>query len=142
MDGRVESMMSEDRFQLLGLTRGVYLEGYGTVFTSEVDLTPSAAPNPFRPALSSKEVASLKEKKRVRIALLKEQLQGMLVSSADSLASVPGDEKIAIAVTIPYYRFEDTGGMPRQALVSAPKKSLIGTPKGQPITGLKIQEFF
>ena len=47
VDAKVVAIDSKEQGFLLGPTRGVYLEGYGVVFTAEVDLLPAAAPDPF-----------------------------------------------------------------------------------------------
>jgi hypothetical protein len=135
-----EGLLSEDPLSILGATRAVYLDGYGVVFSTEVELSPSAAPNPFRPAFGKEEIARLKEKKKVRIAFIKESMRNMLVQFAASLKTVPPGENIALAVTIPYFRWEDTDGMPRQILMVAPRKAL--TAKQIPANALRVQEFY
>jgi hypothetical protein len=139
-DGSLENLLQDDPLSILGATRAVYLDGYGVVFSTEVELSPSAAPNPFRPAFSKEEIARLKEKKRVRIAFLKESMRNMLVQFAKSLNTVPPGENVALAVTIPYFRWEDTGGMPLQILMVAPRKAL--TAPTVPANAVKVQEFY
>ena len=48
-DKRIQTPSVDDPFELLGNTRGVYLEGYGAVFTAEVNLLHSANVSPFQP---------------------------------------------------------------------------------------------
>src|SRR5688500_7792194 len=93
-DGRFEMLLEDDPMSILGATRAVYLDVYGVVFTTEVELSPSSAPNPFRPAFSKEEVAKLKEKKRMRILLLKETMRSMLVNFSQGLGNVPGNENV------------------------------------------------
>lgn len=125
---------------ILGATRAVYLDGYGVVFSTELELSPSAAPNPFRPAFSKEDVARLKEKKRVRIAFLKETMRNMLASFAAGLNTLPANENVALAVTIPYFRWEDSDGLPRQIVMVAPRRILIADMI--PPDAVKVQEFF
>ena len=49
--------LADDPYLLIGPTRGVYLEHYGAVFTAEVSLSNSLAPNPFRPAITKDDIA-------------------------------------------------------------------------------------
>ena len=139
-DSSLESLLQDDPLSILGATRAVYLDGYGVVFSTEVELSPSAAPNPFRPAFGKEEIARLKEKKKVRIAFLKESMRNILVQFAKSLKTVPPGENVALAVTIPYYRWEDTEGMPLQILMVAPRKALTAAPV--PVNAVKVQEFY
>lgn len=144
-DTSLETLVREDPLSILGSTRGVYLQGYGVVFTTEVEMAASAAPNPFRPALNKEGIARLREKKRVRIAFLKENMRNMLVSFASSLDTVPLNENVALAITIPYFRWEDSEGMPQQILAVAPRKALLDARAGNaaPLAAaLKVQEFF
>jgi hypothetical protein len=57
---------------------------------------------------------------------------------------MPAKENLAIAVTIPYFRWEDTAGMPRQILVSAPRQALLDAKAGkdQALAAVKVQEFY
>ena len=143
-DSSFETLLKEDPLSILGATRGVYLEGYGVVFTTEVELSPSAAPNPFRPAFSKEDVVRLKEKKKLRIEFLKASMRGLLMSFAASLGKVPPAEHVAFAVTIPYFRWEDTSGMPRQILMVGSRQSLLDAKSGdeKALATLKVQEFY
>ena len=142
-DSTFEKLMREDPFSILGATRAVYLNGYGAVFTTEIELAPSATPNPFRPAFTKEEVAQLREKKKLRIAYLKESMRGILMHLAAALETVPLKENIALAVTIPYFRWEDGAGMPRQILLVAPRAALLDAKagNGEALSALKSQEF-
>jgi hypothetical protein len=117
----------------------------GVVFTVEVDLLPGAAPNPFRPAHTKQDILRLKGKKQLRIGMLKQQMRDTLVAAAVPLDSVPLDERIALAVTIPYFSWEDGTGLPRQILMSAPRGVLLKGTKNDTLAvenNLKVQEFF
>lgn len=142
MDRKFETTMDEDPFSLLGATRGVYLDGYGVVFTTEVDLAPSAAPNPFRPAYGRGELMLLKEKKKYRIQQLKESMRAMLYECASTLDTLRTDENITIAVTVPYFRWENSEGMPRQIVLTATRKTALDAKAGSPaaIAAVKVQE--
>jgi hypothetical protein len=143
-DTDFETLIKDDPLSMLGGTRGVYLDGYGVVFSAEVELAPSAAPNPFRPAFTKEDVQRQREKKTVRIAYLKESMRNMLVNLGTSLDTVPLNQNVALAVTIPYYRWEDASGMPRQIVMVAPRKALLDARAGNPnalASALKLQEF-
>ena len=139
-DGKVVSLEPSTQARLLGATRGVYLEGYGAVFSSEVDLIAFAAPNPFRPLeYSEAEMKRLRTQKENRILILKQRMQESLVIMAQQLEGVPKQEQIALAVTIPYWPWEKSAGMPRQILMQTTKAALLD-PTNLNNT-LRVQEF-
>lgn len=138
-DSKVAQLETTNPPDVLGYTRGVYLEGFGAVFSTEVDLSPYAAPNPFRPAHSKADIEKLRIQKQSRIETLKKRMTESLIVMARSLEGVPATEQIAFAVTIPYGAWENSAGMPRQILIQAPKSALLN-PTG--LEGvLKVQEF-
>ncbi|HYO84102.1 MAG TPA: hypothetical protein VES20_22045 [Bryobacteraceae bacterium] len=141
-DTSFETMMQEERLSVLGYTRSVYLDGFGVVFSTEVELVPSAAPNPFRPQFTKEDVARLREKKRVRISYLKEQMPAMLVNLAHSLREVPPNDKVALAVTIPYFRWENADGMPRQIVMTAPRRALLLSNGSELAKAIRTEEYF
>src|SRR5688572_14918054 len=102
-DTKVIQLDSNTPAEALGFTRGVYLEGYGAVFTTEVDVNPYAAPNPFRPSYSEADINKLRSQKLTRIETLKKRMVESMVVMAQSLEAVPATEQVALAVTIPYY---------------------------------------
>ena len=139
-DGKVVELDSSTPGEALGKTRGVYLAGYGAVFTTEVDLIPYAATNPFRPAYKDAEVAKIQSQKQARIELLKKRMAESLVLMAQGLEGIPATEQIALAVTIPYWPWERSNGMPRQILIQAPKAALVSGGANL-ASALKVQEF-
>jgi hypothetical protein len=144
-DNTFSRLVLEDPLSILGATRAVYLDGYGTVLSTEVELAPSAAENPFRPAFTKEDVQRVKEKKKLRIAYLKENMRSMLIDFAITLAQQPVNESVALAVTIPYFRWEDASGMPRQILMVAPRKALLDAKAGNAkalAVALKLEEFY
>jgi hypothetical protein len=143
VDEKYEKTMPEDQFFMLGATRGVYLDGYGVVFTTEVELSPSAAPNPFRPAYGRGEKMLLREKKLHRITELKKSMREMLYRIAASLEIAP-PEMIAVAVTLPYFHWENSEGMARRLIMTADRKTALEAKAGSPVAAaaIKIQELF
>ncbi|MCS6952909.1 MAG: hypothetical protein RMK57_07905 [Bryobacterales bacterium] len=126
LDRRIETAFPDNPFLLLSTTQGVYLEGYGAVFTAEVNLISAPAPSPFRPAFTREDVEKVRLKKLERVTALKGLLKEALVEAAASLAAVPPDEQIAIAVSLFYFRtWENTTGLPSQILIQAPRGVLV-----------------
>jgi hypothetical protein len=143
-DRRVQSVDVTDPFILLGTTRGLYLNGYGAVFTAEVNLVASAVVSPFRPAFTKQEIARIRQKKHDRVTVLKEHMRNALIGAAASLDGVLPNEQIVFGVTLFYFKWEDRAGLPSQVVMQAPKRALLEANKGNPAplqTSLKVQEY-
>jgi len=129
---------------ILGATRGVYLDGYGAVFSTEVELLPYAATNPFKPEYTKTEISRLRGAKQLRLAVLRQRMREAMIAAGTTLDSIPVNEQIAYAVTIPYWKWEDSAGMPRQILMQAPRSALLEGSRGNTLAldgAMKVQEF-
>lgn len=130
-DRRIESYSIDDPFYLLGTTRGVYLGGYGAVFTAELNLVAAAVVTPFRPAFTKEQIAALRQKKLARLVELKRMMRDMLVESAVNLKGVPEEEWVAVGVTLFYYGWEDKTGLPSQILMQGRRRALADFAAGR-----------
>jgi len=124
LDNRVTRLWDDNPFVLLGPTRGVYLEGYGAVFTTEVNMVaqPTSLMNPI---VSKQDVIRHHQNKLERMPQLRTLLRTALVDSAASLDPVPPEEQITIVAFLTRYPWEDPTGLPVQVIMQAPKKRLI-----------------
>ncbi len=130
MDRAVRSFDVSEPYDLLGFTRGVYLPGYGVVFTTELNLMITVI-TPFRLPPTGPKLLLLKEKKQKRLAFVRNWMRETLVSAASTLSEVPPEEKVVYAVTIFYQSFEDHSGMPNQLVVEAPRQALTDFKAGR-----------
>ena len=124
-DQRIQRFDLNEPMDLLGSTRGVYLEGYGAVFTAEVNLVPSAVVTPFRPRPEPAELAKLRQRKAARLKQLERQMREMMLELAASLSSVPPEEYIALGVSVFYFSWENREGLPSQVLMRARRQALL-----------------
>ncbi len=124
LDERIQRLWTDSPYLLIGTTRGVYLEGYGAVFTAEVNLviTPISLMNAV---LTKQDIARTRATKMERIPVLTKALKEALVSMGGSLDTVPGDEQVAIVVFIDHYPWEDINGLPVQLTFHAQRKKLV-----------------
>jgi len=130
-DRRIESFSIDDPFYLLGTTRGIYLAGFGVVFTAELNLVAAAVVTPFRPAFTKEQIAALRLKKLARLDALKGMMRDMLVDSAVNLKGVPEEEWVAVGVTLFYYGWEDKTGLPSQILMQGRRGVLADFASGR-----------
>src|SRR6185295_17549253 len=133
-------------FQLLGVTRGIYLPGVGLVFSTEVNLMLTTNISPFQQTIPKEYVVRVHSGKLERLRALKQTMREMLVSSAASLETVPAGEQIVLGVTLFYYAWEDTTGLPAQIVMQAPRQKLLDMQQGRVNkseleSAIKVQEF-
>jgi hypothetical protein len=136
-DGRLA--YTADGFDLLGPTRGVYLEGYGAVFSTELNLVVSPNLSPFRPAFSKLEIARMHERKIQRLPRLKQKMREVLVASAASLENLPPSEQVVLAVSLFHYSWEDYSGLPSQIVMQAERQKLLSNATRE--TAIRTVEF-
>jgi hypothetical protein len=123
LDERIKRLWDDTPYLLLGGTRGVYLEGYGAVFTAEVNLVMNPV-SLMNSRVSKDDIARVRQKKLDRIPTLKKTLREAMVTMASSLDAIPGEEQIAIVAFIDHYPWEDVTGVPVQITLTAQKKKL------------------
>jgi hypothetical protein len=125
LDRKIAGLWPQDPAEMLGVSQGAYVRGYGAVFLGEVNLAPAAGISPFHPSVSADEVRRTHEKKLQRMAALRATMRAMLMDSARSLDSVPTDEQVAVGLSLFYWTWENREGMPAQIVMHAPRKALL-----------------
>ena len=123
-DQRLERL-ADDPYILVGFTRGVYLDGYGAVFTAEVNLANGPARSPFHPAVTKEDIAKIRGMKFDRLPILRRHMREMLLDAATSLEEVPATEQIVVGVSLLYRADEDASGLPGQILMQGQRGKLI-----------------
>jgi hypothetical protein len=116
LDATLQRFTSDNTRTLIGLSRGVYLDGVGVVLTAEVILV-NAPVGIMHPLPTKEEIVQMHKTKIARVPELKKVLKDALVAAAD--------EQIVIAVNVPRFTFEDATGVPVQITVQATKRKLL-----------------
>ena len=114
-----------DPIDVLGNTRGVYLDGFGAVFTTELSPIYTPGLSPFRPNISDKDKAQVRQRKLARLPVVERLMNSMLQSAAKELATVPEDQQIVVMVNFVYLPYEDTTGLPGQLVVQATRSAIL-----------------
>jgi hypothetical protein len=126
LDHKLSALWPQDPLEVVGLSQGTYIQGYGAVFLSEVNVAPtSAGASPFNPTVTADQVRRTHEKKLQRMAALRTAMRAMLLDSARSLDSVPSDEQVAVGLSLFYWKWENRDGLPAQIVMHAPRKTLL-----------------
>ena len=139
MDGRFLKAYDNNSFDLLGNTRGVYLDGFGVVFSLELNLIVTPNLSPFHPVMTKQEIAGVHDRKVQRLPLLRQNMRQMLVASAVSLENLPSQEQVVLAVSLFHYSWEDTSGIPGQIVMRAERQKLLSESTRE--TAITTQEF-
>lgn len=124
-DTRLQRFSIAAPMELLGMTRGLYLPGYGAAFTAEVNLVVTPGISPFRPEISKADIARVRTEKMKRLPELKTLMREMMLTSAGSLDRLPPDEQLVLGVLLFYNSWEDSGGLPRMITMQARKRALL-----------------
>jgi len=126
MDAKLDKIGEANTpIDLLGATRGVYLDGYGAVFTSEISLVRAPSLTPFHTSISKEEVETVHKRMADRLPLLREAVKEMVKAAARSLFLVPENQQIVVAVRLDYLQWENTAGLPGLILMRADRKSAL-----------------
>lgn len=127
LDNRFAGLWNDNPFIMLGPTRGVYLEGYGAVFTAEVNLVAGPQITIIMQAPTKQSIAEHRQKKLARIPELKKAMEKALAETAASpaMAAVPPDEQIVLVAFLSHFPWEDLTGVPSQIMMQGSKKKLM-----------------
>jgi hypothetical protein len=109
---------------VLGAARGIYLDGYGVVFTVEVSPIVTPTVNPFRPVMTEPEKAKVHQRKLERLPMLKQLMRDMWRESATALTSIPDNQQVVIAVRLLYHPWEDTRGLPGEIVMKGDRRAV------------------
>jgi len=122
-DNRLTSYNLNDPIDLLGGTRGLYLDGYGAVFTTELSLIVTPGISPFHQTITEPEKVLVHQRKVARLPALRQLMTDMVKSSAQQLTLVPDNEQVVLAVKLLYLPWERTDGLPGMIVMKASRRA-------------------
>jgi hypothetical protein len=123
IDGKLAHIWQDEPFFVLGTTHGVYLDGYGAVFTAEVNLV-TAPISPLMPVPSREMIDHHHQKKLERIPQLKAAMRELLVQTAASMDTLADTDRVVLAVSLTSYSWEPAG-LPCQIVMQGQKGALV-----------------
>jgi hypothetical protein len=138
-DTRIQRASAVEPLDLMGNTRGIYLQGYGAVFTTAVNLIISPTINPFHMTFTKAEIDRVHARKVERLPLLKQQMREMLFTGAAALDGVPLHEQIVVGVSLMYFSWEDTTGLPAQLVMQGERQKLLNRAAAE--TAIHMEEY-
>jgi hypothetical protein len=142
IDQRLETLFDEP-FLLLGMTRGLYLDKFGAVFSAELQLVSTPGVGTFGFTAPTKDMlVATRKKKLERLPLLKDAMRAQLASAAIALEKLPAEEKVVLGISIFRRSWEDSTGLPAQIVMQATRKDLLNARTAPAIeAAIRIQEF-
>jgi hypothetical protein len=131
-----------ETYVVYGNARGTYLEGYGALFTVELDLinTGPINPNPFKQTVTPLEISTTRERKLKKLVILREHMRSLIQNAAGTLEGLPPNEHVAIEAVLLYSKWEESRGMPRRLFMSGEKQKLLAAHAGQPELAAIVEE--
>jgi hypothetical protein len=124
-ESRIDKLDLNDPVQKMGACSGVYVPGYGMVFTLPVVLATTPAISPFHMKITPQEVASVHKRKLAHVPALKTALTEMLINAYKAMPNLPASDKVAVGVRVFYLDWEDKSGLPSLIVVSADRASAL-----------------
>lgn len=134
--------LADDPYLLVGNARGLYLDGYGSVFTAEVSLANGPGLSPFHTP-TREDMARIRAKKLERLPALRQCMRDALLAAAASIDDTPANEQIVVAVSLINRPGEDTSGIPGQILMQGVKSQLLDAKLGRVglESAVKVREY-
>jgi hypothetical protein len=129
IDQRFKALWEDNPFTLIRPTRGIYLEGYGAVFTVDVSPVLSSI-SLMHPVVSKEEVLKAHKARLERVPQVKQVIRLAMADAAASLDPLPADDLITFVVFLDAHQWEDVSGTPAQLTFRAKKNALLEARRG------------
>lgn len=122
VDQAIQRKWSDDPLVLIGGTRAFYLEGYGVVMTTELNLATGPTIGPFSPNLTADMKNNHRKRKLDRLPQLKDLMATTVQQAKSWFPGLKEDEQIALGVQMFRYSWEDPAGIPSQLVLQTQKR--------------------
>lgn len=116
-----------DPYDVLGTARGTYLDGFGVVFTVEMNLVLVSPLNlsPFKPSIAESEIVAMHDRKVKKVEGLKELMRGQMFGASRILTGLPANEHIVMEAFLFNYRWENSRDLPKRIILTAGRQQLL-----------------
>src|SRR5882724_7247486 len=122
IDMAIQRKWSEDPLVLIGGTRAFYIDGFGVVMTSELNLVTGPSVNPFNPVLLPETKDMYRKKKLQRLPQMRDLMATTLGQAKAWFPTLRDEEQIVLGVQLYRYSWEDPAGIPSQVVWQTAKK--------------------
>jgi hypothetical protein len=139
--GLTKSLRTHE-MEILGFPSGLYIDGVGVVFTSEISLTYAPMANPFQQVFPPEYKARVHDTELRQLPVLRAEMKRFILDASGVLDSLPAKERIIVGVKISHQIWEDRSGLPDQLVMQASKSQLADARAGKlPLnSAIQVQE--
>lgn len=123
--------LTAGQMRILGYPSAIYIDGYGVVFTSDVNLSYSPIADPFQQTFTPEMTARTKAKELLQIPILRNEMRQLLLRSSVTLDTLSPNEQIVIGVKISFQSWQDKSGFPQQIVMQGQKSKLMDAKMGR-----------
>ena len=122
VDNAIQRKWNDDPLVLIGGTRAFYVDGFGVVMTTELNLVTGPSVNPFNPTLSPETKALYRKRKLDRLPQMRDLMATTLQQAKGWFPTLRDDEQIALGIQLYRYPWEDRVGIPSQVVWQTTKR--------------------
>jgi hypothetical protein len=136
------SSLTASQMRILGYPSAIYIDGYGVVFTSEVNLSYSPMADPFQQTFSPEVKARTHTTELQQLPILRNEMRQLLLRSSVTLDTLSPSEQIVVGVKISHQSWQDKSGFPQQIVMQGQKSKLMEAKlsKTSPESVIHVQE--
>jgi hypothetical protein len=129
-------------FEVLSSTPAIYVPGVGVALSNVVNLSYIDPPSPFRGPYTAKEKDGFRDRKLERLPILERSMREVMAdtAAAPDFDPMPPNERVVLGVTLFYFTWENSTGLPRQVVMSAEKGKLLQARRDKLDLATVIQE--
>jgi hypothetical protein len=134
--------LTASQMRILGYPSGIYIDGYGVVFTSEVNLSFSPMVDPFQQTIAPEVKAKVHAAELLQLPILRNEMRQLLLRSSVTLDTLSPSEQIVVGVKISQQSWQDKSGFPQQIVMQGQKSKLMEAKLGHvpPDSVISVQE--
>jgi hypothetical protein len=122
--GIISASKEPPSFTIIDPPRAFYLDNFGIMMTSEISLVPGITLTMFR-VVDKEDIQVHRRKVMERLPVLREQMKLALFDGATRFDTLDERDRLAVAVTVYHFAWEDTTEIPSQIVMQGTKKALL-----------------
>lgn len=112
-------------------THGVYVDGFGAVFVTDVNLISLPPLWGFGGHIAPGEIKRIHDSKLKRLPAVRQLMTQMLFDASKTLVHLPPDESILLHFNFYSMELEDRTGLPKMMTIQGKKKDLLEAATGK-----------
>jgi hypothetical protein len=124
-DNDLASFNADNPIDIWGKTRGVYVNDYGVIFTTELSPITALPITPFHQKVTAEEIKRTHDLKVKRLPEVKGLMEAMMRRTATHLSLMPDNQQVVLIVKLVYLGYEDVTGLPGQITMKGDKRSVL-----------------